>query len=144
MRIKICLNYQWPMLIGRDITDWYAKILAFIGVITVFSILFPKCKPCPNTSIITSTNSIVYLVAPVHIGIFTCSEYSARKGATVHSYNVNDIGRIFLPKKCVSVWLSISVENSSQWIFSCFLEFFPINILDSVLILYTSNCRMRP
>ena len=46
-----------------------------------------------------SPDSIVYDVAAVHIGIFTCSEYSARKGAIVHSYDVNDIGRMFLLKK---------------------------------------------
>ena len=43
----------------------------------------------------TSTNFIIYDVLLVHIGIFACPEYSARKGATVQSSDVNDIGRMF-------------------------------------------------
>ena len=80
--------------------------------IKVFSDLLPNHKPWPNISIVTYPDSIVYDVAPVHIGIFTCSEYSTRKFSTLHSSNVNDIVRMFLPKKCVSAWLSISVEHT--------------------------------
>ena len=46
----------------------------------------------------TSPNSIVYEVVPVHIGIFNCSEYSARKGAIVHSSGVNVTGCMFPTK----------------------------------------------
>ena len=81
-----------------------------------------------------SPNSIVYDVAPVYILIFTSSEYSARKGATVHYYDVSDIGRMFLPKKRVYAWLSISVEHAYQWICSYLLELLLINLLDHVLI----------
>ena len=61
----------------------------------------------------TSPDSIVYEVVPVHIGIFTCSEYSTRKVVTVHSSGVNYIGRMFLPKKHVSAWLSIYDEHAT-------------------------------
>ena len=98
MGIKICLHSQWPLLTSRVIKDWYSKSLALIGNIKVFSVLLPSHKTCPNISIINSPDYIVYVVVPVHTGIFTCSEYSARKVATVHSSDVNDIGRIFLPK----------------------------------------------
>ena len=96
-------------------------------------------KPSPNIRIMTSHDSIVYDVAPLHIGIFTCSEYSARKVATVQSSYVNDIDCIFIPKQCVSTWLSISVEHAFKWIFSCFLEVFSINLLYPVLIWNTSD-----
>ena len=99
--------------------DWH-----WLGFIKMFSILFPKHNIWPNISIITSPDSIVYEVAPVHIGIFTCSEYSARKGATMHSSDVNYIGHMFLPKQCISEWLYISVDNESQWMYYCFLEAF--------------------
>ena len=65
--------------------------------------MLPNYKPWPNISIMTSSDYMLYDVSPVHIVIFTCSEYSARKGATVHSSDVNYIGRMFLPKQCVSV-----------------------------------------
>ena len=42
----------------------------------------------------TSPDSVVYEVAPENIGIFNFSEYYARKGAPVHSSDVNDIGCI--------------------------------------------------
>ena len=102
MDIKICLNSQWPMLIDRVITYWYSESSALIGVYWFFSTLLTNHKPWPNTIIMTSPGSIVYGVAPVHIGIFTCSEYSARKGVTVHYSGVNDISRISLPKQYVS------------------------------------------
>ena len=85
-------------------------------------------------SIMTSPDYIVYEIAPVNIRIFTCSKYSARKGATVHSSNVNDISHMFLPKKCVSAWLSISVDNAYQCICSYYFEAFSINLLYHVLI----------
>ena len=89
--------------------DWH--LLWFIKDL---SILFPNHKTWPNINIITSPNSIVYEFDPVNIGIFTCSEYSARKGATVPSSDVNYIGRMFLPKKCVSPLLYILFEHASQ------------------------------
>ena len=58
-----------------------------------------------------SPDCSVYEVEPVNIGILTCSEYSVRKGAIVHSSSVNDISGTFLPKQCVSAWLYISVEH---------------------------------
>ena len=82
----------------------------------------------------TSPYSIVYEVVSVHIGIFTCSEDSARIGATVESSYVNDIVRMFLSKQYVYVWLSKYVEHVSHCIFSCFLEAFSINLLNPVLI----------
>ena len=120
------------------------KAWHWLGFIKVLSILFPNHKSCPNISIKTSPDSIVYEVAPVHIGIFNCSEYSSRKGATMHFSDVNNIGLMFLPKQCVSACLFISIEYEPQWIFYCFLEAFSINVLDPVLIWNTPNCRMRP
>ena len=119
------------------------KFWHWLVFIKVLSILFPNRKHCPNIIIINSLDSILYEVAPIHIGIFTCSEYSAGKGATVHSSDVNDSGRIFLPTTFVSALLSISVEHSSQWIFSYFLEAFSLNILDPVLIWITSGFSMQ-
>ena len=116
------------------------KYWHWLGFIKVFSILFPNHKPWKNTS----SESIVYEVAPVHIGIFTCSQYSAWKGATVLSSYVNDIGPMFHPKQCAPVWLSISVEHIFQWICSCLLEVFSIKLLDPVLILNISDCIMQP
>ena len=51
---------------------------------------------------------------------------------------------MFIPKKCVSKWLSISVEHASQWICSCLLWVFSIDLLDPVLIWNKSDCRMQP
>ena len=73
------------------------KAWNYLGFIKVFFILFPNHNPLPNISIMNSPDSIVYDVAPVHIGIFNWSEYSAKKSATMHSSGVNDIGCIFLP-----------------------------------------------
>ena len=50
----------------------------------------------------TSPDSIINEVAPVHIGIFIASEYFNSKGATVHYSDFNDLGRMFLPKQFVS------------------------------------------
>ena len=50
------------------------KARHWLGFIKIFSILLPNHKPCPNISITTSQESILYEVALVHIGIFTCSE----------------------------------------------------------------------
>ena len=87
-----------------------------MGFIKAFSVLLPNHKNWKNISIMNSPDSILYEVELVHIGIFNCSEYSARKGVTMQSSDENDISRMFLPKKCVSAWLYISVEHASQWI----------------------------
>ena len=117
--------------------DWH-----WLGFIKAFSILQPNHKPWPNIGIMKSPDSAVCNIAPVNIGIFACSKYSARKGANVHYSDVNDIGCVFLSKKCVSAWLYISVEHAYQWICSCFLEVSSIHILDLVLLWNTSDCRI--
>ena len=85
------------------------KVRYLLGFIKVISILLPNHKPWPNINIMTSPDSILYEFAPVHIDIFTCSEYASRKGAIVHSFDVNDIGLMFPTKQCVSAWLSVYV-----------------------------------
>ena len=49
------------------------KSLHWLRFIKIFSILFSNHKPCPNIIIMTSPDYIIYEVAPVDIGIFTCS-----------------------------------------------------------------------
>ena len=111
-----------------------SKSVHWLGFIKIFFILLANHKTWPNIRIMTSPHSIVYEVVSVHTGIFTCSEDSARIGATVESSYVNDIVRMFLSKKYVYVWLSKYVEHVSHCIFSCFLEAFSINLLNPVLI----------
>ena len=120
------------------------KYWHWLGFINFFSVLLPNHKPCLNIIIMPSHDSIVYEVVPVHIGTFSCSEYSIRKYLIMHSSDVNDTGRMLLPKQFLSAWLSISVEYASQWFFSCLLEVFAINILNLLLIWNISDCRMRP
>ena len=74
------------------------KYQYLLGFIKSFPIMLPNHKTWPNIIIMTSPDSIVYEVAPVHIGILTCSEYSAGKGATIHFSDVNDIVRMFITK----------------------------------------------
>ena len=74
----------------------------WFGFISDFSILLLNHKPLPNFSIITSPESSVNAVTPVHIGIFNCSVYYWRNGDTVHSSKVNDIGQKSNPKQWVS------------------------------------------
>ena len=114
----------------------------WLGFIKVFFVLFPKHKPLPNISIMTSPDSILCEVAPVHIGIFTCSEYSSKKISTVYYSDINDIVHMFLPRIFVTAWLSIFVEHASQCICFCFLEVSSLNFLDPVSIWNTSDCKM--
>ena len=95
------------------------------GFISYFSILFPNYKPCPNSSINTSSESSSNVVTSVHIFIFNFSIYYGRNGEIVHSSEINYIGIKFSPKKWVSAWLSISVYYSLQITWSLFL----INLL---------------
>ena len=74
MGVKMFLNHQFNILIGRVIAYWYTKNWHGLEFIRVFSILFPNHKPWPNIGIMTSTDSILYEVAPALIGIFTYSE----------------------------------------------------------------------
>ena len=75
-----------------------SNFLRWFGFISDFSILFTNHKPYPNSSIITSPESSVNALTPVHIVIFTCSVYSESNGDIVHSFKVNYIGRKLDPK----------------------------------------------
>ena len=73
MGIKICIHSQFTVMIGRVSQIGIPKSHHWLGFIKCVSILLPNHNPWKNISIMTSPNSIVYKVAPVHIGIFTCS-----------------------------------------------------------------------
>ena len=84
----------------------------WLGFISYFSIIFPKHKPCPNSSINTSPESCVKAVTPVHKAKFICSAYYERNGDTVQSSEVNDVGLKLAPKQWVSARLFISVTDA--------------------------------
>ena len=116
-----CLNWQLPMWISQVAAYSNPKLWYWFGFISIFSILFPNHKPCPNSSIATSTESSFKAVTPVHIGTFVCFAYSGWNGDTVHSSKVNDIGQELAPKQWVSAWFSISVANALQITLSWFV-----------------------
>ena len=93
---------------------WIPNFWHWFGFISDFSIIFPKHKSFPNSSVTTSPESIFKEVTPVHIGTFICSTYHGRNGYTVRSSEVNNIGWKLAPKQRVSAWLSISVADSLQ------------------------------
>ena len=84
------------------------------GLTSDFSMQLPNHRPCQKSRIMNSPESSGKIVTSLQICMFTCSKYSRRKRYTVHSSNVNDIGRMFLPKQLVSTWLYISVAGYLQ------------------------------
>ena len=124
---------------------WIPNFWHSFGFISDFPILFPNHKTFPNSIIITSSESRVKAVTPVHIGTFIYSAYSGRNGDTVNSSKVKDIGRDLAPKQYVSAWLSISVADALQIILSWFFYFLliiqqsPISMLNTALFIFPSS-----
>ena len=72
----------------------------------------------------------------MQICIFTCSEYSESKGDTMYSSNMNNIGKMFVPKKWVSVWLYISVASAQQKPCTDFIYFIKYTVVSCIDIKY--------
>ena len=118
---------------------WIPNFRHWFGFISDFSIIFPNHKPFPKSSITTSPESSVKKATPVYIGKFICSAYYGRNGDTLHSSDVNDIGRKLTPKQWVSTWLSISLANALQISLSWFLCTLLIIWRSPILMLNTDH-----
>ena len=83
----------------------------WFGFIRCFYNMFPNHKPYPNFIITTLSESSVNSMILVQIGIFTCYVYYGSNGGTVHSSEVNGIGKKFSPKQ----WFIIMIVHFSGW-----------------------------